>query len=392
MINLLDVFIVLFFISALLRGRELGFVRQFFSTVGFFGGLLLGAWLQPYIIHIAHHSSFSRTLVTLITTLTMALLFLAVGEYIGIWLKRKAQISHLFNRFDDGFGSVIGGISILLIVWLSAAILSTLPYPGLQNTLRDSRIVSLLTQHLPAAPNVVADLGHLIDPNGFPQVFTGNEPSPPKNVARPSLGEMQTAVDKDKLAVVKVEGSGCGGIVEGSGFVVGSDLIATNAHVVAGIKSPYVVDRSGTHATVVIWFDPDLDFAILRVANLAGGPLVFDTNHIVTGTPAAVLGYPGGGNFTAGTAAILDEFTATGRNIYGQGQTERDVFEVSADIIPGNSGGPLVAKDGSVMGIVFAESTAYNHVGYALSAPQLLGAINQAQAQNRRVSTGSCAE
>lgn len=391
-IHVLDIFILLFLVSAILRGYELGFVRQFFSTLGFFSGLLLGAWLQPYIIHIAHHSAFSRGLVTLITTLGFSLLFLALGEYTGVKLKQKLQLSQRFNPYDNGLGSVLGGVSILLIIWLSAAILSTLPYPSVQSTIRGSRIVSMLTQHLPPAPNVVADLGHLINPNGFPQVFTGIEPRPRTDINPPSLGEMQAAVTKDQKSVVKVEGTGCGGIVEGSGFVVGNDLIATNAHVIAGIRTPYVVDDNGTHATVPIWFDPDVDFAILRVANLAGNPLVLNTAAISTGTAAAVLGYPGGGGFMAGPAAIMDEFTANGRNIYNEGRTERDVFEVSADIVHGNSGGPLVIKDGTVIGVIFAESTRYNHVGYALSVGQLEGEIDQAQAQNRRVSTGSCAE
>jgi S1-C subfamily serine protease len=141
----------------------------------------------------------------------------------------------------------------------------------------------------------------------------------------------------------------------------------------------------------VIWFDPNLDFAVLRVPHLAGSSLDISSAHVASGTPAAVLGYPGGGPFSAGTAAVLDEFTASGRNIYGTGNTNRDVFEVQATIIPGNSGGPLVAKNGSVIGIVFAESTEYQHVGYALTTPQVITELKQATLNNQTVSTGRCA-
>jgi S1-C subfamily serine protease len=245
---------------------------------------------------------------------------------------------------------------------------------------------------LPNAPTVIADLGNLIDPNGFPQVFIGNEPAPRTNINLPSLGSLQHAVNLDKNSVVKIEGQGCGGIVEGSGFDVGSDLVATNAHVVAGIRHPYVQDANGSHNGTVIWFDPNLDFAVLRVPNLAGQSLVLSSSHISHGTPAAVLGYPGGGPLTAGPAAVLDEFTASGRNIYGRGNTERDVYEIQANVIPGNSGGPLVAKDGTVIGVVFAESTAYQHIGYALTTSQVSTEINQAAASDQSVSTGRCAE
>lgn len=387
--NVIDVCIVILAISACLRGRELGFVRQLCSTIGFFIGLFLGALLQPHIV--SHtHSPLGQSVATIATTLGCALILLAVGEYLGIHVKRRLQVWKI-DRLDNFFGAVLGLVSLLLIVWLSAAILETLPYPSIQSNIRGSVIITRLNRTLPSAPTVVANLGHLIDPNGFPQVFIGDAPGPPQNIPQPSLGSMKAAVSKDRASVVKVEGQGCGGIVEGSGFVVGSNLIATNAHVVAGIRQPLVLDGNGTHSSQVIWFDPDLDFAVLRVDNLAGGPLVFNTDHIAGGTTAAVLGYPGGGQFMADPAAVLDEFTATGRNIYNQGATERDVYEVRADIIPGNSGGPLVVQDGSVIGVVFAESTSYRHIGYALSTQQVMSEINQARAQNRVVGTGSCA-
>jgi S1-C subfamily serine protease len=104
------------------------------------------------------------------------------------------------------------------------------------------------------------------------------------------------------------------------------------------------------------------------------------------------LGYPGDGPFTAGTAAVLEEFTAVGRNIYDQGTTDRDVYSIDANVIPGNSGGPLVDLNGQVMGVVFATSTEYNDVGYALGVPQVIHEIDQARLANHTVSTGSCAE
>jgi len=387
---IIDLLIILFAISALYRGREIGFVRQLCSTVGFFGGLFLGALLEPHLVGLAHTAA-GRSLVTLLTMLGCALVLLTIGEYIGIRLKHKVLLKRV-NRLDNGLGAVLNIVSLLFSIWLTAAIIGALPFPSLQATLHSSRIVRGLDRLLPSAPTIIADLGHLIDPNGFPQVFIGSEPSPRSGINLPSLGELQAAVDKDKYSVVKVEGQGCGGIVEGSGFIVGNGLVATNAHVVAGIRSPYVEDSNGTHRAVPIWFDPNLDFAVLRVSNLAGHPLILASSQASSGTPGAVLGYPGGGPLSAGPAAVLDEFTASGRNIYGRGNTNREVYEVQATVIPGNSGGPLIDKNGTVIGVIFAQSTTYQHVGYALTTSKVSSEIRQAMSTNQTVNTSRCAE
>lgn len=389
---IIDILIVIFAISSLYRGREIGFVRQLFSTAGFFGGLLLGAWLEHYTIRWGHTHAM-RSVITLLTTLGCALILLTVGEFIGIKLKQRVALKlRRINVLDNGFGGLLGVASLLLSAWLIAAVLSSLPISGVQSALRTSRIISALDRTLPSAPAVISGLGRLVDPNGFPQVFIGQEPSPNSQVSVPSMGDLQAAVSKDRASVVKIEGQGCGGIVEGSGFVVGSNLIATNAHVVAGIRHPYVEDGGGTHSGTVIWFDPKLDFAVLRVSNLAGPSLVITDNRVPVGTAAAVLGYPGGGSFRAEPAAVSNQFTASGRDIYDRGDTLRDVYELRTDIIPGNSGGPLVNKDGTVIGVVFAESTNYQHTGYALTSDQITDEINQATAQNQPVGTGQCAK
>jgi S1-C subfamily serine protease len=322
---------------------------------------------------------------------------LTVGEYIGVRLKHWVLLKRI-NSFDNGLGSILSVVSMLLSVWLIASILNSSSVPVLQMAIRSSRIIAQLNRRLPTAPTVIAKLSHLVDPNGFPDVFIGNEPIPPSHINLPALGDLATAVNEDKNSVVRIRGEGCGGIVSGSGFVVSTtasqsyDLVATNAHVVAGIAEPYVQDANGSHRATVIWFDPNLDFAVLRVSGLTAHSLSIANNPVAAGTPAVVLGYPGGGSFAADPAAVLGTINAVGRNIYGTGHTLRDIYEVRADIIPGNSGGPLVAQDGSVIGVVFAESTTYNHVGYALTTPKITSEINQASSHIQAVSTGQCAE
>lgn len=387
---LIDILIVLSCLSALYRGRSSGFVRQSLAFAGFFGGLFLGSWLQPHTVRLSQTTG-TRAVILAITVLGCALLGLTIGENLGLHLKRRLFHKHI-NRLDNILGSGLSLVSLLLSIWLIASIASGLPFKDMRMALRSSHIITQLNRLLPPAPTVVAHLGRLIDPNGFPDVFIGNEPIPRNPVNLPALGDLQTAVNKDKNSVLRIKGQGCGGVVSGSGFVVGSGLVATNAHVIAGIHHPYAQDANGSHSASVIWFDPGLDFAVLRVNNLAGQSLTISSAPIDRGTPAAVLGYPGGGDFSAGPAAVLDQIKASGRDIYGRGQTLRDIYEIQADIIPGNSGGPLVDQSGNVIGVVFAESTTYNHVGYALATAKVNSEIKQASNQTQPVSTGVCAE
>ncbi len=388
--NWLDLFIVLFLIGAVIRGVEIGFIRQFFSTAGFFVGLLCGAWLESKLIHLAHAAD-TRAFIALTVTLLSALGLMAAGEYAGWVLKFKLTENKIANKIDRVFGGALAGVTLLLGVWMAAAVFRGMPILGWQRQIRTSHIVAVLDSKLPSAPDVLTHLGHLIDPNGFPQVFTGLEPTPLNNAPLPDMGDLNAAVLTDQPSVVKLEGEGCGGVVEGSGFVVGTNEIVTNAHVVAGVSKLVVQDTKGVRSGTVVSFDPDLDLAIVRAGGLAGNPLTLNNQTITSGTPGAVLGYPGGGNFSASAAAVLDSFVATGRNIYNQGQTERNVYSIKSNVQEGNSGGPLIAKDGSVIGVVFAKSTTYDQVGYALTMQAVIHAVDQAKHKTQSVGTGSCA-
>ncbi len=387
---LIDLFIILAVIFTVIHNWRNGFSRQIFSAVGFFIGLVLGRALEPITISLVH-TPLSRSLITIITIFGMAIAGLTAGEYIGLKLKYK-WLNTKFNNLDNILGSFLTLIVVLLSSWLLASVALRLPSQSLKQSINSSKIISSLNSLLPPAPHVITDLGNLIDPNGFPDVFVGNEPIPRGNVSLPQLGSFQYAVNKDRLSVVRIQGIGCGGIVSGSGYVVASNLVATNAHVVAGISSPIVEDANGKHKSFVVLFDPNLDFAVLKTNGLAGGPLTLDTKNKSPTTQGVVLGYPGGGPFSASAAAIIEEFDASGRNIYGDGVTLRSVYELQANVIPGNSGGPLIEQNGEVMGTIFASSTTYNNIGYALAMQKVNSEINQAKINPQTSSNGQCAD
>jgi S1-C subfamily serine protease len=387
---LLDLLIIVLGSLAIYRGRDSGFLRQFWASIGFFGGLFIGSWLGSHTISLGQTTS-DRGLLTLLTIIGMALVGLALGEYIGLHFKHRL-LAHRLNKLDNGLGSLLGVTTSVLSIWLLASLAISLPYRSLQSTVHSSHIVAGLNHVLPPAPKILSGLERLIDPNGFPDVFIGNEPIPKGNVNLPNLGDFTAAVNADKTSVVRIKGQGCGGIVSGSGFVVGNNLVVTNAHVVAGISTPIVQDVNGSHRAATAWFDPDLDIAVLRTSKLEGKPLTINPDKIPPQTPGAVLGYPGGGNFNAVPAVVTRQLLARGRDIYDQNRTLRSIYEIRATVQQGNSGGPLIAKDGSVIGVIFAESTTYDGVGYTLTTSKVIEEVNQAKQHSQPVSTGQCAE
>jgi S1-C subfamily serine protease len=392
--NVIDVVIVLFFITALMRGVELGVIRQASSTAGLLAGLFLGAFIQGKVIDWVSTPQ-SKALLALVIIVAMIGIFSSLGELVGTAIRmhiERAKRAKILDNLDRGFGSAVAGLTLLAVVWLGANIFASTPIQGLQRQIKGSVIVAQLNNSLPSAPSVVSKIGHLINPNGFPNVFTGLEPSIDTTTPLPSIGELDPAVKAARASTVKIEGEGCGGISEGSGFVADDGLVITNAHVIAGVTRPNVIDANGKHAARVIWFDENLDMAVLATSNLAGKPLTMLGEQAANGTPAAVLGYPGGGDFTANPATIMDSFKAVGRNIYNQGNTERQVYSIKSDVEPGNSGGPMVNKDGAVIGLIFAKSTTYDQVGYALTMDQVISGFNQAKDRNQTVGTGSCAQ
>ena len=81
---------------------------------------------------------------------------------------------------------------------------------------------------------------------------------------------------------------------------------------------------------------------------------------------------------------------AVGRNIYNRGRIQRQIYEIAADVQQGDSGGPLIDENGAVAGIIFAKSVSQANIGYAITMPQALPSIRDAENNRTAVSTGRC--
>jgi serine protease Do len=159
----------------------------------------------------------------------------------------------------------------------------------------------------------------------------------------------------------------------GSGFIVSKDgYILTNDHVVDGSDQVTVrlLDRREFKAKVV-GTDPGTDLAVLKIDadNLTPAPLG-DSDAARVGQWVLAVGNPLGENLTfTVTSGII---SAKGRTLALPNTSDRsiqDFIQTDAAINPGNSGGPLVAVNGSVIGVnsaIASQTGFYSGYGFAI--------------------------
>ena len=167
----------------------------------------------------------------------------------------------------------------------------------------------------------------------------------------------------------------------GSGFVVDAEgHIVTNDHVVKNGTDIHVTLADGRELpATVVGEDARTDLAVLKVD--AGGPLphlaLGNSDQARVGDWVVAVGNPFGLGGTV-TAGIL---SARGRAI-GEGPYD-DFLQIDAPINRGNSGGPLFAQDGTVIGVntaIFSPSGGSVGIGFAIPANLVKNVVNQLEA------------
>ncbi len=393
--NWVDYLLVALVAVSGIRGLRLGAASQVLSFGGFCLGLFLGALVVPPLVGSVKGSA--RSLIVMGVVFGAAFIFGAAGRIIGTRFSGVLKRVHL-GAVDSVAGVVVAVAATLVVAWLVGSFLANSRFTTLDGAVDRSHILRAMDDVLPPVPSVFSRVESFLDSAGFPIVFAGLPPEAAPPVSLPSNLAVRAAVLRAERSTVQIVGAGCGVIQEGSGFVVAPGLVVTNAHVVAGVARPVVLDGVGHHPATAVLFDPRLDLAVLRVPGLTDPALPIDTTAVNRGTSGVVLGYPEGGPFDYRPAAVAASFSATGLDIYGKTQTVRQVYQIDAVVQPGNSGGPLISSgdaalhipDGTVIGVVFARSTINPDVGYALAMAAVKADVDRVAPASPPVRTGGC--
>jgi S1-C subfamily serine protease len=388
-VNVIDLVVVLAVASATLNGVRVGFIGVVTGVVGTIVGFLVGSALAPPFTRWFGLTGAAQVLVALALIVFMTTTFASFFQLAGVPVRAALERLRLgwANRSAGGTVSFVGSLAL---VWLLGGLLAVGPSPGLARVVQESAILRELDERLPATPEVVARVQNVLLDRGMPLPFAGFEPRA-GSVAPPAPAAVAAAQEAASASTVRIAAAGCGRGVTGSGVVVAPGVVMTNAHVIAGGRDVEVRNGARTHAAVPVLFDPRTDIAVLVVAGLAAPPLPIAERDVGVGDGAAVIGYPGGGPLVVTPAAVISRQRAVGRDIWGTDLVRRDVYVLQAAVRSGDSGGPFVDQDGTVLGIVFARSVVQDEVGYALTASEMREALGAALPAGEPVGTGSCA-
>jgi len=155
-------------------------------------------------------------------------------------------------------------------------------------------------------------------------------------------------------------------LIFGSGVIYKANgYIITNAHVVKNMENIAVVLYNGrSYKAVLKAIDEKFDLALLKIYKGGLTPATFGTmKDVIVGDPVIAMGTPL--SFSLRNSATKGIISGINRSVQG----DYRFIQSDAAINGGNSGGPLVNKDGKVIGINSVKYTGYGIEGLSFSIP-----------------------
>ena len=160
--------------------------------------------------------------------------------------------------------------------------------------------------------------------------------------------------------VVDIESRVSGGVAAGTGMVLSdSGEILTNNHVVDGASQIVVtvVSTGKEYRASIVGTDPADDVAVLQLKSASGLTTIpiGDSDQVAEGDPVAAIGNAGGAGgqpaVATGQVVALHQQIVAGDPHSADTETLDDMIQVDAEVVAGDSGGPLADRDGKVIGM-----------------------------------------
>jgi hypothetical protein len=387
-VTLLDLILLAVVALAALGGWRRGLTGFGPGLVGLLLGLVVGGWFARTVVS-ANASAVVHLGLVAAFVLGGALVGSALGHRVGAVLGRGLAVVRL-RPLDRAAGAGVRAGLAVVVCWVLAGVVGGL-VPAAAGVTARSAVLGSVTTLLPERDGLLASTAGALGVPSDVLALVPSDAATPLDATR--VGTVAAAAGR---SVVKIEGTGCGRGVEGSGFVVqtsdgaGGDVVVTNAHVVAGTTRLTVADTAGTHSARAVLVDPDADLAVLRVDDLTAPALTLASGSVDNGTQGVVLGYPGDGPLTAVPATVVQRLPVVQPGVGADGLVSREVYRLAAVVREGNSGGPLVGGDGSVLGVVNSRSATDDDTGFALTLTGLRTDLATAAGLTAAADTGAC--
>ena len=393
---MLDLILLVVIAAFAVSGYRQGFIVGILSFFGFVGGAVLGAEFGPAISRALVGGQTQQDVIAVVLLVSFAVIGQFIASSIGAAM-RSTVTWHSATVLDSVGGSVVSVVSVLLIAWVVGSVLIESPFPVVDSQVNNSLVLQTLDKFMPTpAKTAFSDFRRLLATNStYAEVFSGIGAERILAIPAPDPSVVDTSgVQAASRSVVRVQGiaPSCQRSIEGSGFVISPDHVLTNAHVVAGVTSQQTVTTNTQRQlpATVVYYDPQVDVAVLYVPNLDLPSLQFAT-AANPGDNAVVAGYPLDATYLhLAPARIGGVQNAQGPNIYQTSTVTRQIFEIRAVVKSGNSGGPLLSPGGNVDGVVFAAAVGVSDTGFALTAAEVRDDASAGEQLTMGVSTGSC--
>ncbi|HTZ92135.1 MAG TPA: MarP family serine protease [Streptosporangiaceae bacterium] len=395
--DLLDLVLLALIAAFAVAGYRQGFIIGVLSLAGFVFGVAGGAFIAPGLARAFASSLQWQAFIAILVVFAAAVVGMLIASWLGVAVRSRLT-GRPATFFDSLGGAAVNVVAVLIVAWLIGSFLVNAQFPAIARQVNNSallRTVDAVMPHGALYLPVFPGLRSLLSNGLYSQVFSAIGAEDSLSLAAPSQEVLKSpGLARDEQSIVKIEGvaPSCSQAIEGSGFVISPQHVLTNAHVVAGVTNgPYVLPpNTGQKLPArVVLYDPQRDLAVLYVPGLTAPPLKL-AGHASNGTSAIVAGYPLNLGFTAVPARIGFSIKASGPNIYDSQVVNREIYPIKAEIRSGNSGGPLIARDGRVYGVVFAASTAYDDIGYALTSGEVASDAAAGSHEVSEVSTERC--
>jgi S1-C subfamily serine protease len=394
--DVLDLILIVVVAAFAVSGYRQGFIVGILSFFGFVGGALLGAEFGPSISRALVGGQTQQDVIAVVLLVSFAVLGQFIASSIGAAM-RSTVTWRSATVLDSVGGAAVSVVSVLLIAWVVGSVLVESPFPRVDQQVSNSLALQTLDKFMPSpAKTMFSDFRRLLAGNSmYAEVFSGIGAErilaipAPDNAVLSSPGFLAA-----RSRVVRVQGvaPSCQHSIEGSGFVISPDHILTNAHVVAGVTTRETVTTATGRslAATVVFYDPQVDVAVLDVPGLDLTPLQF-AGQANPGDSAVVAGYPLGAQVLHTVPARIGGIqNAQGPNIYQTTTVTRQIYEIRALVQSGNSGGPLLSPQGTVDGVVFAAAVGVSDTGFALTADQVSADARAGENATAAVSTMGC--
>jgi S1-C subfamily serine protease len=395
--DLLDIILIALTAAFAVAGYRQGFIIGVLSLAGFVLGVAGGAFLAPGISRGLAKSAQWQAFIAILVVFAAAVIGMLIASGLGVAVRSRLT-GRPATVIDSLGGAAVNIVAVLIVAWLIGSFLQNAQFKTISRQVDNSALLRTVDVLMPRSAlylPVFPGLRSMLSNGLYSQVFSAIGAENSLSLPAPNPAVLRApGLARDERSIVKIVGDApaCNQQIEGSGFVVSPHHVLTNAHVVAGVTEEQTVQQptSGQQLPArVVLYDPQRDLAVLYVPGLSA-PALSLAGRASNGTSAIVAGYPQDQAFTVKPARIGLSIEASGPNIYSTQQVNRQIYPIKAAIRSGNSGGPLLARDGSVYGVVFAASTAYANIGYALTSAEVRGDALAGSHDYAAVSTESC--